>query len=107
MSIQNRLEKLEAMANVNSENCVCPGEWQTRVIEPDLDRTEEEYQLLLAEAQRAETCERCRKLIDKQIIIIQGVRSNILNPNFATFDINTESRVASRYVEGQKRDTVR
>ena len=65
MSIQNRLEKLEAMANVNSENCVCPGEWQTRVIEPDWDRTEEDYQLLLAEAQRPEKCDGCGKLIDK------------------------------------------
>ncbi len=90
MSIQNRLEKLEAMANVNSENCVCPGEWQTRVIEPDLDRTEEEYQLLLAEAQRAETCDRCGKLIDNWIIVIEAVHSDIPNPTAATFDIYTK-----------------
>ena len=79
MQIRNRLEKLEAAANVNSENCACPDGLRTRVIGDTTwtDRTEEEYQLLLAEAQRPETCERCGKLIDKQIIIIEGVRSNI------------------------------
>jgi len=73
MHIENRLTKLEAAANVNSENCACTGGLQTRVIGPDWDHTEEEYQLLLAEAQRPETCERCGKLIAKQVIAIEGV----------------------------------
>jgi len=72
MNIENRLTKLEAASNVNSENCACPRELQTRVILPDLDRTEEEYQSILAEAQRPETCERCHKLIDKQVRVIEA-----------------------------------
>jgi len=88
MNIKNRLEKLETA--VNSESCACPGEPLTRVIEPDWDRTEEDYQLLLAEAQRPEKCDGCGKLIDKRIIIIEGVPSNTPNPNFATFNINTK-----------------
>lgn len=73
MNIETRLEKLEAAANVNSESCACPNGLQTRVIGPDWDLTEEEYQLLLVEAQRPETCGGCGKLIDKQIIVIEGV----------------------------------
>ncbi len=89
MNIQNRLNSLEAAANVNSESCACHGGRLTRVIEPCLDRTEAEYQLLLAEAQRPELCDRCGKLIEKQLVVIEGVRSDIPNPTAATFEINT------------------
>jgi len=91
MNLQNRLEKLETAANVNSESCACPGARQIRVIEPDLDRTEAEYQSLLTEALRPETCDRCGKLIENNwIIVIEAVHSDIPNPTAATFDIYTK-----------------
>ncbi len=73
MNIENRLTKLEAAANVNSENCACTGGLQFRAVGPDWEHTEEQFQLLLAEAHRPETCEQCGKLIDKQVIVIEGV----------------------------------
>lgn len=73
MNITNRLEKLEKTLHIDSEFCSCSRETVIRVIEPDLDRTEAEYQELISEAEKPETCEQCGKLIQKRVIVIQGV----------------------------------
>ncbi len=76
MNIKNRLTKLENAAGVNSEYCTCQGGIQTRVIGPGWDQTEEYYQSQLIDAQKDEFCERCKKLIEKQFIIIEGIIEN-------------------------------
>ena len=92
MDIKNRLEKLENVAGLNSEYCTCRSGKQTRVIGPDV--TEEEHQLKLAEAQKDEFCQRCNKLIEKQLIIIEVVNGNngpreVTGATLATFNIHT------------------
>ena len=96
MSIKNRIEKLENAAGVNSEFCTCRREILTRVIAPDLDRTETEYETLIAEAQKPEYCELCSKQIEKRLIIVQAVRGHdgpdhpaTPGEPFATFNIGT------------------
>ena len=73
MNIKNRLEKLEKTSNLDSEFCACPREMVTSVIYPDLDRTEEEYQQLIAEAEKPEYCDQCRKRIEKKLIVVEYI----------------------------------
>ena len=75
MNINKRLEKLEKASQLDSEFCACHGGTSTRVIAPDWDRTEEEYQELIAEAQKPENCGQCGKIIEKRLIIVECVRS--------------------------------
>ncbi len=75
MTIQNRLEKLEKAANISSTNCNCPREWQTRVILPDLDKTEEQMILEQAERMKPERCEQCGKLIERRVIIVKPIEA--------------------------------
>ncbi len=76
MNIINRIEKLENAAGVGSEFCSCSGGIVTRMIKPDMDRPENERERLIDEAQKPEYCERCRKQIEKQLIIFQAVKGN-------------------------------
>ncbi len=71
MNIKNRLEKLEKESNLDSEYCACPREIVTGVIYPDLSRTEEESQRLIAEAEKPEFCEKCRRQIEKKLIVVE------------------------------------
>ena len=80
MTIQNRLEKLEKAANISSTNCNCPRERQTRVILPDLDKSEEDRLREQEERMRPKYCEGCGKLIEMRYRIIQPVSSEIENP---------------------------
>lgn len=74
MTIKNRLEKLEKTTHLDSEFCACQRYNVHRIINPDIDRTEAEYQRLIAEAQKPEYCDQCGKQIERQLIIIEGVR---------------------------------
>ena len=98
MNIKNRLEILENAAGVNSENCTCQREIITRVILPDLDRTDDETERLTEEAQRPETCNQCQKVIEKQLIVIRPhnslrteTRKTKPGETFATFNIQTKT----------------
>lgn len=77
MNIERRIEKLEKDSNINSIFCTCPGEIRTRVILPDLDKTEEERILEQAEMMKPKYCDQCRKLIEHRYIIIEPVPSEI------------------------------
>ncbi len=96
MNIQKRLAQLENAAGIGSELCRCTRQTETRVIEPDRDRTEEEFQSLLIEAQKGEKCEWCKKLIERRLIIIESVKGNnsplaaMPGVTFATFDISSD-----------------
>ncbi|CAN5384507.1 hypothetical protein BH20ACI2_BH20ACI2_09760 [soil metagenome] len=96
MNIDNRLTKLENIAGINSEFCSCRREVLTRVIAPDLDRTETEHDALIAEAQKPEYCDQCKKEIEKQLIIIQAASRNDTQREttpgeiLATFNIATK-----------------
>ena len=71
MDINKRLEKLERASHLDSEFCDCSREVVTRVIYPDLDRTEEEYQESIADAEKPENCNQCGKVIEKRLIIVE------------------------------------
>ena len=107
MNIENRIKKIENAAGVNSEHCTCQGGIVTRVIGPDVvDRTEKEWQKLIDEAQKPENCHQCRKVIEKQVIVIRphsSLRTDVRHgghskpretkpgETFATFNIETKS----------------
>ena len=74
MNIKSRLEKLEKSSHLDSEFCACRGEITTSVVLPDLDRTEEEYERLIAEAQTPGNCDQCGKVIERRLIIVEGVK---------------------------------
>ena len=57
------------------------------MVGPKLHQTEVEYQFLLAETALGNARAVCGKLIDKRLIVIEGVRSDIPNPTAATFNI--------------------
>jgi hypothetical protein len=96
MNIQNRLERLEDAAGVNSEHCDCQREIITRVISPDTNRTDAETGRLIEEAQKSEYCDLCKKEIEKQLIIIQAASRNDTQREakpgeiLATFNIATK-----------------
>ena len=79
MTIQNRLERLEKAANIGSIHCNCPREWQTRVILPDLDKSEEDCRREREESMRPEYCDDCGKLIERRIIIVKPVEASETN----------------------------
>lgn len=77
MTIQKRLEKLERDSNINSTVCTCPGENLIRVILPDPETSEADRLREQKQMMRPEYCERCRKLIEHQYIIVEPVSSEI------------------------------
>jgi len=77
MNLQNRISKLEGGSNKNGAFCSCPGEPRIRVIYPDLDRTEEEYEALIEEAMKPQPCDRCSRPIETQLIDVQYVEEPI------------------------------
>ncbi len=81
MQIQKRLEQLEKDANIHSTNCACPREFRTRVILPDLDKSEEDRLREQEERMRPAYCDQCGKLIESRYIIINPVPLEIESPN--------------------------
>lgn len=73
MNTKNRIEKLEKKFSTDSEFCNCSDVIRTRVIEPDLDRTGQETERLIEEAQKSENCDQCGKVIEKRFIIVECV----------------------------------
>lgn len=76
MNINNRLNKLENKINPQSENCLCKGFEQTEVWIKEAEKSEP----YLNGEPIPETCGRCNKPIAKQIIVIEGVKSQIPVP---------------------------
>lgn len=77
MTIQKRLEKLENnCSNIDSIYCACPRENRTRVILPDLNKSEEDRLREQEERMRPVYCDQCRKLIETLYRIIVPVSSN-------------------------------
>jgi len=92
MNIQNRLEKLEARTLGNdSEHCSCVSYPSTDVYFQKGDGVPMKDGLPMPD--QPEICERCRKPIDKHVIIIQfvpaGERPLTRDPDAATFNIAT------------------
>ncbi|MGI8542815.1 MAG: hypothetical protein ACR2MD_04970 [Aridibacter sp.] len=77
MNIKNRLNKLESKTNLKSENCICNGSFEQSEVWIKKNETSEPY---LSGEPIPETCGRCNKPIEKQIIIIEGVESKIPVP---------------------------
>lgn len=82
MNIKSRIERLEKSTNPNSEFCFCNGELQTVVVVGSvLEKATKKFEQYIADAERPELCDQCRKLIRKRVIIVEGVESEIPKPN--------------------------
>ena len=88
MSIKNRLKKLQIQIIGNdSEFCGCKKELKTIVIVPSPDggkmTLDGKPYIKPSCEETPEFCERCRKPIEKQVIIVRGVKSSIPKPEGA------------------------
>lgn len=80
MTIKNRLDKLEKQTISPNGKCFCNGVFeQTEVWIKEAEKSEP----YLNGEPIPETCGRCNKPIEKQIIIIEGVDSKIPKPEMA------------------------